>query len=67
MVTLDQVLCALKPHVDRVLTTAQAALPERQFQAFRKITLDALGKSGFEGELRKLYAQADGKARKGQE
>lgn len=67
MVTLDQVLCALKPHVDRVLTTAQAALPDQQYQAFRKITLDALGKSGFEGDLRKLYAQGQGKVRKGQE
>jgi len=38
-------------HVSRVLTVAEAALPESQFKAYRKLVLDEFGRNGLETEL----------------
>lgn len=42
---------ALDRRKNRLLLVAQAALPPSQFEAFRKITLDELGKSGFQKDV----------------
>ena len=52
MVSLLSVLLdALDRRKNRLLLVAQAALPSSQYEAFRKIVLDELGKSGFQQEL----------------
>lgn len=52
MVSLLSVLLdALDRRKNRLLLVAQAALPTSQYEAFRKIVLDELGKSGFQQEL----------------
>ncbi|MBT3368177.1 MAG: hypothetical protein HN416_13575 [Nitrospina sp.] len=38
-------------HVSKVLTVAEAALPESQFKAFRKLVLDEFGRNGLETEV----------------
>lgn len=48
---LSAILDALDRRKNNVLLAAQAALPDSQFQAFRKIVLNELGKSGFQREL----------------
>lgn len=48
---LSALLDALDRRKNNVLLVAQAAMPDSQFQAFRKIVLNELGKSGFQQEL----------------
>ena len=55
VVTLQQVIEAIKPRINRVLLFAQASLPEHQFQAFRKLLLDELGNSGLNRDLTLLF------------
>jgi hypothetical protein len=57
MVTLPQVIEAIKPRINRVLLFAQASLPEHQFQAFRKLVLDEFGNSGLNIDLTQLFEQ----------
>ena len=65
MVILANILLnKLNQRKNRILLLAQAALPEHQFTAFRKLLLDELGREGFEGEIEKLLS-AD--SRKGKE
>jgi hypothetical protein len=42
---------------NRLLLTAQVGLPTNQFDAFRKILLDELGRSGFEKDLAEVLMQ----------
>lgn len=42
----------------RILTLAQAALPDSQYQAFRTLVLDEFGKRGLASELDKLFADS---------
>ncbi len=51
----------------RVLTIAQASLPEHQFQAFKKLYLDEMGERGFEKELKQLLEKQAGMDRNGRE
>lgn len=54
--TSDTVIDGLKPRMNRVLTIAEAALPQSQFQAFRKLFLEDMGRNGFEAFLREAEA-----------
>ena len=45
------VITALKRRLNLVLTVAEAALPESQFRAFRKLVLDEFGHKGLESEI----------------
>lgn len=49
------ILEALDRRKNRLLLVAQAALPASQYEAFRKIVLDELGKSGFQKELEDAF------------
>ena len=66
MVTQETIIDLVKPRLNRMLTVAEAALPESQFKAFRKIMLDEFGKSGLERELDQVFHQQH-KDRNGQE
>jgi hypothetical protein len=44
----------LNPHINRVLTVAEASLPPGNYPAFRKFVLDEFGVNGFETELEEL-------------
>lgn len=50
-VLLPMILGKLNERKNRLLLTAQVGLPENQFDAYRKILLDELGKNGFEKDL----------------
>lgn len=68
MVTRDQIEKCVNARVKTILTVAQAALPERQFDAFRRFTLDAFGKSGLGKDLDRIFGSTDlrpGKERAG--
>ena len=66
MVTQETIIDLVKPRLNRMLTVAEAALPESQFKAFRKIMLDEFGKSGLERELDQVFYPQH-KDRNGQE
>jgi hypothetical protein len=48
---LSLLLELLDRRKNRLLLVAQAALPASQYEAFRKIVLDELGKSGFQKDV----------------
>lgn len=56
MVMLQAVVDALNARKNRVLLLAQAALPESQYQAFRKLFLGEFGRDGLERELERIIA-----------
>jgi len=58
MVTVATLLDLLNARKNRVLLYAQAALPQSQFDAFKKLFLDEFGRSGLEGQLVKLDAES---------
>jgi hypothetical protein len=58
---------ALNARKNRVLTIAQASLPEHQFHAFKKLYLDEMGERGFEKELKQLLEKQHGMDRNGRE
>ena len=47
----------LNERKNRLLLTAQVGLPENQFEAYRKILLDELGRNGFEKDLEEVLMQ----------
>ena len=51
MLTKDALLPLVNARLNRVLLIAQAALPEHQFQAFRRLILDEFGKAGLIRDL----------------
>ena len=55
MVRLQDIVELLNPRKNRLLLYAEAALPERQFAAFRKLLLDELGNGGLIRDLEGLY------------
>ena len=57
---LTEVIEKLDARKNRLLLTAQVGLPEYQFDAFRKILLDELGRSGFERDLAEVLLQHNG-------
>lgn len=58
MVAVAALLDLLNARKNRVLLYAQAALPQSQFNAFKKLFLDEFGRSGLEGQLVKLDAES---------
>lgn len=54
MVTKQQVLELINHRVTHILLVAEASLPPSQYQAFRKIVLDAFGRNGLGGQLDRL-------------
>jgi hypothetical protein len=60
MVMLAAIVDALNARKNRVLLFAQAALPESQYQAFRKLFLGEFGRDGLERELERLFAGKKG-------
>lgn len=54
---LPLILDKLNERKNRLLLTAQVGLPEKQFEAYRKILLDELGRSGFEKDLEEAFQQ----------
>ena len=60
----EQVIRAIKKSQNRILLYAEAALPESQFLAFRKLVLDELGKSGAEGKINNLFRNGKGRHEK---
>lgn len=67
MVTLSDILEVINPRKNQILLAAQMALPESQFQAFRKYFLDVFGRSGLEQDLVQLLTERGAKARYGQD
>jgi hypothetical protein len=55
---LGAVLSLLNIRKNKILLLAEAALPERQFAAFKKVFLDELGMRGFEGDFIHLLNQS---------
>ena len=60
---LQEILDLITVRKKQILTVAQAALPESQFIAFRRIVLDEFGKSGLEKELARVLAEKRHKER----
>ena len=58
MIKAEDIERLLGPYKSRTLDYAQMALPDSQFQAFRKCFLDAFGKSGFLSDLDRFIADA---------
>ena len=54
---LPLILGKLDERKNRLLLTAQVGLPENQFEAYRKILLDELGRNGFERDLEEVLMQ----------
>ena len=54
MVTKQQVLDLVNRRVTHILLVAEASLPPSQYQAFRKVVLDAFGRNGLVGQLDRL-------------
>lgn len=55
MVELQEVLRLISKSKHQLLLVAEAALPQDQFNGFRKFTLEALGERGLEGDLKALF------------
>jgi hypothetical protein len=64
--SLALILGKLNERKNRLLLTAQVGLPENQFDAYRKILLDELGKNGFEKDLEEVlqHTERQGTGRK---
>ena len=54
---LPLILGKLDERKNRLLLTAQVGLPNNQFDAYRKILLDELGRNGFEKDLEEVLMQ----------
>lgn len=59
MVTLPAILALLNQRKNRVLHIAEAALPESQFRAFRRLLLCEFGHEGLEGDLARLLVERE--------
>ena len=65
MVTKAQIIELVHRRVTDILDVAEAALPPDQYRAFRKVTLNAFGRKGLEGELDGLGWPENGEERNG--
>ena len=54
---LQLILDLLNERKNRLLLTAQVGLPANQYDAYRKILLDELGRNGFEKDLEEVLKQ----------
>ena len=51
MLSRETILPLVNARLNRVLLIAQAALPEHQFEAFRRLILDEFGRAGLIRDL----------------
>lgn len=65
MVVLEVMRELLNLRKRRLLLFAEAALPEGQYRAFRKLLLDELGSNGLEQDLVRVVADARREDRNG--
>lgn len=65
MVKKAQIVELVHRRVTDILDVAEAALPPDQYRAFRKVTLNAFGRKGLEGELDGLRWPEDDEVRHG--
>lgn len=63
MVTKEQIEQAVSSRIHRILSVAEVALPDRQFEAFKKIIFDEFGNSGFKGDLTRIFRDQEYKER----
>jgi len=56
---LEAILHAINDRKNRLLDIAQAALPESQYQAFRRLFLSELGRHGLEADLERIIAERE--------
>ena len=54
MVDKDELERAIKGRLSRVLLVAESSLPQSQYQAFRKLTLDEFGRNGLGKDLDRI-------------
>ncbi len=57
MLTKDSILPLVNARLNRVLLIAQAALPQHQFEAFRRLILDEFGRTGLIRDLDTISGQ----------
>ena len=58
MVTKEAILPLVNARLNRVLLIAQAALPEHQFEAFRRLILDEFGRAGLIRDLDTILGES---------
>lgn len=66
MVNAVHVVELVNDRVKQILLVAEAALPQSQFLAFRKVVLNAFGRNGLVGELERLEGQRGSEERDGE-
>jgi len=64
---LNEIIDILNEGRKRILLYAQASLPQSQLEAFRKLVLDEMGKSGIEGKVMDIFERFGEKGRRGVE
>ncbi|HJW54154.1 MAG TPA: hypothetical protein VJ577_02680 [Burkholderiaceae bacterium] len=57
MIDFNAIRQALNSRKSKLLDMAQAAFPQSQYIAFRKLLLNELGKQGFEQDLERILAE----------
>lgn len=65
MVIVEAIREVLNVRKRRLLLFAEAALPQAQFQAFRKLVLDEMGNTGLEQDLVRVVAEDRQRERQG--
>ncbi|RPH50803.1 MAG: hypothetical protein EHM85_08965 [Desulfobacteraceae bacterium] len=63
MVDKEQIYQIINSRLTQVLLFAESSLPQSQFQAFRKLTLDQFGKSGLHKDLDLILRNTNHKER----
>ena len=66
MVTQELIEELIRKRLKRVLSFARVGLMDRQFEEFRKLTLDEFGQSGLVKDLERVFQERRDKARHGQ-
>jgi hypothetical protein len=57
MVSKEEIEKLINIRLNYVLLVAQSSLPENQFKAFRKLTLDSFGNSGLGKDLDRILKE----------
>jgi hypothetical protein len=57
MVSKEEIEKLINIRLNYVLLVAQSSLPENQFKAFRKLTLDSFGNSGLGMDLDRILKE----------
>ena len=59
------IMNAVNPRINRILTAAEIGLAPNQFQAFRKLVLEEFGRNGLAQDIDDLCYGSSGKVRQG--